>query len=94
MITTIVILSVLLTASLLINFNQMRKQEAQTDYIEELENSNTEYYTFFQQLKIKVGEANSVIRNADRQGAFEASDEIGESFKIIKEVTQDLNKGF
>ena len=27
-------------------------------------------------------------------GAFEASDEIGSSFKIIQEIIDDLNKGF
>jgi hypothetical protein len=94
MITTIIILSVLLLTSIFVNINQLRKQESQTEYIEELENSNTEYYNFFSQLKNKMGEANSVIRNADRMGAFEASDEIGTSFKIIKEVIDDLNKGF
>ena len=94
MITTIVILSVILLASMFVNINQLRKQEAQSDYIEELENSNTEYYNFFQQLKTKVGEANSQIRNADRLGAFEASDEVGTSFEIIREVMDDLNKGF
>ena len=72
----------------------MRTQEKQEDYITDLENSNTEYYNFFTQLKTKLGQANSVIRNADRIGAFEASDEIGESFKIIRDVTDDLNKGF
>ena len=77
-----------------VNINQLKKQEAQSDYIEELENSNTEYYNFFQQLKTKVGEANSQIRNADRLGAFEASDEVGTSFEIIREVMDDLNKGF
>ena len=51
MITTIIILSVLLTASVAVNINQLRKQESQSDYIDELENSNTEYYTFFQKLK-------------------------------------------
>ena len=94
MITTIVILSVILLASMFVNINQLKKQEAQSDYIEELENSNTEYYNFFQQLKTKVGEANSQIRNADRLGAFEASDEVGTSFEIIREVMDDLNKGF
>ena len=94
MITTIVILSVILLASMFVNINQLKKQEAQSDYIEELENSNTEYYNFFQQLKTKVGEANSQIRNADRLGAFEASDEVGTSFQIIREVMDDLNKGF
>ena len=51
MITTIIILSVLLLASVFVNINQLRKQEAQSDYIEELETSNTEYYNFFQSLK-------------------------------------------
>jgi peptidoglycan hydrolase CwlO-like protein len=94
MITTIIILSILLLTSVFVNINQLRKQEAQSDYIEDLENSNTEYYNFFEQLKTKVGQANSQIRNADRMGAFESSDEVGTSFKIIKEVIDDLNKGF
>ncbi len=94
MVTTIIILSVGLTISVFVNYNQLRKQEAQSEYIEELENSNTEYYTFFQSLKTKMGQASSEIRNADRLGAFEASDEIGTSFGIIKEVIEDLNKGF
>jgi len=94
MITTIIILSIVLAISLFVNINQLRKQEAQTEYIEELENSNTEYYNFFTQLKTKVRQANSGIRNADRIGAFESSDEVGSSFKIIKEIMDDLNRGF
>tara|TARA_R100001377_G_C3181423_1_gene106803 strand:- start:700 stop:984 length:285 start_codon:yes stop_codon:yes gene_type:complete len=94
MITTIIILSILLLISIFVNVNQMRKQENLEEYIDELENSNTEFYTFFQQLKTKVGQANSEIRNADRIGAFEASDEVGSSFKIIQEIIDDLNKGF
>tara|TARA_R100000322_G_C5359542_1_gene170599 strand:- start:189 stop:473 length:285 start_codon:yes stop_codon:yes gene_type:complete len=90
---TISILSVLLLVSILVNINQLRKQEAQADYIEDLENSNTDYYNFLQNLKTKITEANSEIRNADRLGAFEASDEVGTSFKLIKEVMEDLNRG-
>ena len=93
MITTIIILAVLLVVSMFVNINQLRKQEAQADYIEDLESSNTNYYTFIQNLKNKITEANSEIRNADRLGAFEASDEVGTSFKIIKEVMEDLNRG-
>tara|TARA_R100001594_G_scaffold139850_1_gene184587 strand:- start:86 stop:370 length:285 start_codon:yes stop_codon:yes gene_type:complete len=94
MIIAIVIISVLLIISVYVNINQLRKQESQEDYITELEASNTEYYTFFQSLKTKIGQANSQIKNADRLGAFEASDEVGSSFKIIKEVIEDLNRGF
>ena len=93
MITTIIILAVLLVVSMFVNINQLRKQEAQADYIEDLETSNTDYYNFLQSLKTKVTEANSEIRNADRLGAFESSDEVGTSFQIIKEVMEDLNRG-
>tara|TARA_R110001592_G_scaffold45253_5_gene144815 strand:+ start:32 stop:319 length:288 start_codon:yes stop_codon:yes gene_type:complete len=93
MITTIIVLSVILTISLFVNINQLRKQEELTNYIEELEKSNLDYYNFFDRLKTKINQANSEIRNADRMGAFEASDEVGTSFKIIKEVMDDLNRG-
>ena len=93
MITAIIILSVVLAISLFVNINQLRKQEAQSDYIEDLEKSNLDYYEYFERLKSKINEANSEIRNADRLGAFEASDEVGTSFKLIKEVMEDLNRG-
>ena len=93
MITTIIILSVILLISIFVNINQLRKQENLTDYIEDLETSNTSYYNFLEQLKTKINQANSEIRNADRMGAFESSDEVGTSFKIIKEVMDDLNRG-
>ena len=94
MITTIVILSVLLTVSIAVNINQLRKQESQSDYIEELENSNTEYYTFFQRLKTQIGESNSKLKQIDRLGSFEADDETGFAFKELKDIYDDLNRGF
>ena len=93
MITTIIILSVLLLISAFVNINQLRKQEDQSDYIADLEKSNIAYYDFLEKLKTKINSANSEIRNADRMGAFESSDEVGTSFKIIKEVMDDLNRG-
>ena len=94
MITTIVILSILLTASMAVNINQLRKQESQSDYIEELENSNTEYYTFFQRLKTQIGQSNSKLKQIDRLGSFEADDETGFAFKELKDIYDDLNRGF
>jgi hypothetical protein len=93
MITAIVILSIVLAVSVFVNINQLLKQESQADYIEDLETSNTNYYSFFDQLKTKLNQANSEIRNADRLGAFESSDEVGTSFRLIKEVMEDLNRG-
>ena len=94
MITTIVILSVLLTASIAVNINQLRKQESQSDYIEDLENSNTEYYTFFQKLKTQIGESNSKLKQIDRLGSFESDDETGFAFRELKDIYDDLNRGF
>ena len=39
--TIIIVLSVVLAISLFVNINQLRKQESQSDYIEDVENSNT-----------------------------------------------------
>ena len=94
MITTIVILSVLLTASIAVNINQLRKQESQSDYIVDLENSNTEYYNFFQKLKTQIGQSNSKLKQIDRLGSFEADDETGFAFKELKDIYDDLNRGF
>jgi len=94
MITTIVILSVLLTTSLLINFNQMRKQEAFEEYIEELENSNTEYYQFFTTLKSRMNESNSKLKQIDRLGSFQSDDETGFIFTELRDMIDELNKGF
>ena len=94
MITTIIILSIILIVSIFVNINQLRKQEAQTDYIEDLEKSNTEYYTFFQELKSRIGESNSKLRQIDRVGSFAADDETGFVFKELQDIMDDLNKSF
>jgi len=94
MITTIIILSVLLLISVFVNFNQIRKQEANESYIEELENSNTEYYQFFTTLKSRINESNSKLKQIDRLGSFEADDETGFVFTELRDIIDDLNKGF
>jgi len=94
MITTIIILSILLIISIFVNINQLRKQESQSEYIEDLENSNTEYYNFFQKLKTQIGTSNSKLKQIDRLGSFEADDETGFAFKELKDIYDDLNRGF
>jgi len=94
MVTTIVILSIVLAISLFVNLNQLRKQESNSEYISELENSNVEYYTFFTGLKARVGESNSKLKQLDRLGSFEADDETGFIFEEMKDIFDSLNKGF
>ena len=91
---TITILSVILLISLLINFNQMRKQEALESYIEELENSNTDYYQFFTTLKSRMNESNSKLKQIDRLGSFQSDDETGFIFTELRDMIDELNKGF
>ena len=94
MITTIIILAVVLLISIFVNINQLRKQERLSDYIDELENSNTEYYNFFTRLKTRVGEGSSRLKQVDRLGSFEADDETGFAFKELRDIYDDLNRGF
>ena len=53
MITTIIILSVALAISIFVNINQLRKQESQSDYIDDLEKSNVAYYDFLDKKNLK-----------------------------------------
>jgi len=94
MITTIIIISVVLAISIFVNINQLRKQESLSEYVEELENSNTEYYTFFQALKTRLNESNSKLKQIDRVGSFQADDETGFIFKELQDILDELNRGF
>ena len=94
MITTIIILSVVLAVSIYVNINQIRNNERQEDYINDLENSNTVQYNFNQQFKTRIGETNSRIRQVDKIGSFESDDETGFIFKELQEILEDLNRGF
>tara|TARA_R100000951_G_C2575708_1_gene160255 strand:- start:174 stop:458 length:285 start_codon:yes stop_codon:yes gene_type:complete len=94
MITTIIILSVILTISVFVNINQLRKQEAAAEYIEDLETSNAKFYDFFTTLKARMNESNSKLKQIDRLGSFEADDETGFIFTELRDIIDDLNKGF
>ena len=94
MITTIIILSVILIISIFVNVNQLRKQEADAEYIEDLETSNAKFYDFFTTLKARMNESNSKLKQIDRLGSFEADDETGFVFTELRDIIDDLNKGF
>ena len=94
MLTTIIILSILLLVSVFFNFNLLRKIEANEDYVNDLENSNTEFYTFFTELKKQVNASNSHLKQIDRVGSFESDDETGYVFQEMKSILQKLNQRF
>ncbi len=94
MITVIIILSVCLLISVFVNINQLRKQESDSEYIDDLESSNTKFYEFFTTLKSRMNESNSKLKQIDRLGSFEADDETGFVFTELRDIIDDLNKGF
>lgn len=94
MVTTIIILSVVLTISVVVNINQLRKQESAEEYISDLESSNTRYYDFFTTLKSRMNESNSKLKQIDRLGSFAADDETGFIFTELRDMIDELNKGF
>ncbi len=94
MITVIIILSVCLLISVFVNINQLRKQESDSEYIDDLESSNAKFYEFFTTLKARMNESNSKLKQIDRLGSFEADDETGFVFTELRDIIDDLNKGF
>lgn len=94
MLFTIICLSVLLIGSTLVIFNLLRKVEALEEYVSDLEQSNLDFYTFFNNLKTKTRESYSRMKNIDRLGSFESDDETGYVFKELKDIVDQLNKDF
>jgi len=88
---TIVILSVITVVSLVLNLNQMRKQESLEDYVKDLEESNLKYYDLFSTLKNRLGDSYSRMKAIDRLGSFESDDETGYIFKELKDIIQQLH---
>lgn len=93
MITVISILAVFLIACIFVIFNMLKKIETLETYIEELEISNTSFDNFYTELKQRVGDMYSYVKNIDRLGSFESDDETGTIFKEIKAIIEMLNKG-
>jgi len=90
----LIIVSTLLVISGIMNIIQLRRQERLEDYVQELEDSNTNLYDFFKTLKTRMSESNSKIRSIDRLGAFKSDDETGFIFKEIQDIVEALNRNF
>jgi hypothetical protein len=68
--------------------------ETLEDNIDELVKNITEYDLFYEDLKRRVNESNSRLKQIDRLGSFEADDETGVIFKELKDIVNDLNERF
>jgi cell division protein FtsL len=93
-ITLLSLLVVILSIATYIVRNLLKKMETLEDNIEELVKNITEYDTFYDELKRRVNESNSRLKQIDRLGSFEADDETGVIFKELKDIVNDLNERF
>ena len=93
-ITLLSLLVVVLSIATYIVRNLLKKMETLEDNIDELVKNITEYDTFYDELKRRVNESNSRLKQIDRLGSFEADDETGVIFKELKDIVNDLNERF
>ena len=93
-ITLLSLLVVVLSIATYIVRNLLKKMETLEDNIDELVKNITEYDTFYEELKRRVNESNSRLKQIDRLGSFEADDETGVIFKELKDIVNDLNVRF
>lgn len=93
-ITLLSLLVVILSIATYIVRNLLKKMETLEDNIDELVKNISEYDTFYDELKRRVNESNSRLKQIDRLGSFEADDETGVIFKELKDIVNDLNERF
>jgi len=93
-ITLVSLLVVVLSVATYIVRNLLKKMETLEDNIDELVKNITEYDTFYDELKRRVNESNSRLKQIDRLGSFEADDETGIIFKELKDIVNELNERF
>ena len=93
-ITLVSLLVVVLSAATYIVRNLLKKMETLEDNIDELVKNITDYDAFYEDLKRRVNESNSRLKQIDRLGSFEADDETGVIFRELKDIVNELNERF
>ena len=84
MILTIVILSVILCASLFANWNLLRKNEAQEDDVEFMND-------WIDIINTQTKDVLKRAREIDRKGIFEKNDEVGSIYSELKKTIETLD---
>ena len=90
MLISIIVLSVLLTASVYVNINLYKKFDKLEEMAENSVDTLLENEKFLTELKNRVLSQQSYLRQLDRIGSFEADDETGYFFKEMKDIVNDI----
>ncbi len=83
MIVTIIILSIALCASLFANWNLLRKNEAQEDDVDYMND-------WVNNISARVSDVLTRAREIDRKGIFEKDDEVGSMYTELKQIIETL----
>ncbi len=94
MLVGIIIVSILLSISIFVNINLIKK----FDKLEEIASNSVdallENEKFLTSLKNRLLSQQSYLRQLDRIGAFESDDETGYFFKELKNIVNDISVFF
>ena len=85
MLVTIIILSILLITTLVMVRNLMIKVEKYEDVVQD----QVEY---LQNISTALSEGKNYLNEIDQKGTFASDDEVGEYFKNLKIVQEELNR--
>lgn len=91
------IISILIVALLVCFYiirNLVKKIEVLEDNMDELAKEVQLYDAFYDDLRTRVNESVTRMRQIDRIGSFEADDETGYVFKELKGIVESLNTRF
>ena len=90
MVVTIIILGILCCILGYSTYNLLRKNERLEDTFESIDNELMDYIDFVTKLELDLKRAFEAIKKADSKGGFEADDEVGQTFKAIKDIISEL----
>ena len=94
MVITIIILGILCCTLGYSTYNLLRKNERIEDTFESMDNELMDYIEFVTKLELDLKRAFESIKKADSKGGFEADDEVGQTFKTIKNIIAELEEKY
>ncbi len=94
MVITIIILGILCCTLGYSTYNLLRKNERVEDTFESMDNELMDYIEFVTKLELDLKRAFDSMKKADSRGGFESDDEVGQTFKTIKNIIAELEEKY
>ena len=94
MVVTIIILGILCCTLGYSTYNLLRKNERVEDTFESMDNELMDYIEFVTKLELDLKRAFDSMKKADSKGGFESDDEVGQTFKTIKNIIAELEEKY